>query len=120
MTLTQPCGVNLRALVSRLMTICLTFCRSLRTSGSASPSSWVTASFERAIRGSTSASTSPITSGMTKSTSVSGILPASMRLMSRMSLMIDSRWCELESIRSRLRRCCPLSSPETPLSSMLV
>ena len=55
--------------------------------------------------GSTSAITSPISSGTVKSDACSGILPASMREMSRMSLMSASRCVAFESTRPRLRFC---------------
>ena len=102
------------------MTICLIFWRSVLSSGT-SPARWlVTASWEREMIGSTSASTSATRSLRSNCVRVSGILPASMREMSRMSLMMASRWCALLSTRSRLRRWCGVSSPVTPLSSMLV
>ena len=119
-TFTSPCGVNLMPLVKRLRTICFTFCRSERTSGAPCWRSVSTCSFAFWISGSTSDSSSPISAGSSNSSTWSGILPASMRLMSRMSLMMESRWRELESTRSSLFFCGGVSSPETPCKSMLV
>ena len=49
-----------------------------------------------------------------------GIRPASIREMSRMSLMSASRWRLFESTRAKLRRCVGASSPYVPCSSMFV
>src|SRR5207247_123999 len=87
-TSTDPRGVNLMALVRKLMTICLTFCRSVLSCGTSAASWLVTARCERAMIGSTSASTSATRSLRSNVVSVSGILPASSREMSRMSLMM--------------------------------
>src|SRR2546425_1282511 len=54
-TSTDPRGVNLMALVRKLMTICLTFCRSVLSCGTSAASWLVTASCERAMIGSASA-----------------------------------------------------------------
>ena len=51
---------------------------------------------------------------------VDGIRPASMRVMSRMSLMSARRCRELESMRIRLLRCGSVTAPVTPCSSMWV
>ena len=49
--------------------------------------------------------TSVTSSGTSNDDRVSGIRPASIRVMSRMSLINASRCCELESMRVRLLRC---------------
>jgi hypothetical protein len=70
-----------------------------------------TARFDRLMIGSSSDITSSISSETPKAVSVSGIRPASMRVMSRMSLMSASRWREFESIRDRLLRCGSVIGP---------
>ena len=119
-TVTVPAGVNFTALLTRFTTICLTFARSLDTGGR-SPSIFVaTVRRDRATRGSSSASTSRTSSARSIDSIVSGMRPASMREMSRMSLMRASRCCAFESTRERLRSCFSWSGPATPSSSRLV
>ena len=64
-----------------------------------------TVRFERLMIGSSSDITSSTSSGISNVVRFSGIRPASIRVMSRMSLMSASRWREFESIRVRLLRC---------------
>ena len=98
--------------------ICLTFCRSLEIGGRSRGSCSVTASFERMMIGSSSDLTSLIRSGILKVESCSGIRPASMREMSRISLMIASRWRPFDSIRPSWRLTGGSHSPATPCSSI--
>ena len=77
---------------------------------------------EQVIRltGSSSVITSGTSSLRLNSLICIGILPASMRVMSRISLMIVSRCRPLESIRVSCRRMLAGRSPATPCSSMCV
>src|SRR5688572_4626835 len=115
-----PWCVNFSALLSRFTTICLTFWRSLKTSGTSDERCGVTVSFERAITASSSAITSGTNSFRLNSLSCIGILPASIRVMSRISLMIVSRCLPFESIRCSCRLTAGSRSPATPWSSMWV
>ena len=100
-TVTEPRGVNFSPLVRRLRRICLTFCRSLRMTGNRSGTVAVTVRCDLAMRGSTSLMISSISSFSLIGESRSGILPASMREMSRMSLMSVSRCRAFASTRPR-------------------
>ena len=120
LTVTEPDGVNFTALLTRFTITCFTFARSLFTWGTPSAMAALTTSRVRAIRGSSSASTSWTRAATSIDSIVSGIRPASMREMSRMSLMSASRCCAFESTRPRLRCCLSLRGPETPSSSRLV
>ena len=99
---TEPFGVNFRALLRRFSTICLTFCRSLRIGPTLGDTWLLTVSFARAMMGSISATTSAMSSGSVKRVSWSGMRPASIRVRSRISLMIPTRCRPFELIRSRL------------------
>src|SRR5262245_3226748 len=84
-TVTEPRRVNLSAFVSRFRRTCLTFCRSLRRSGKPSGTLAVTSRFDVTMRGSTSLMISSISSFILIAEVRTGILPASMREMSRIS-----------------------------------
>jgi hypothetical protein len=117
---TEPRGVNFSALLSRFSTTCFTFWRSLLSGGSLPRIRVVTVRFERLMIGSSSDMTSFSRSGMRNVERLSGILPASIRVMSRMSLISASRCREFESIRVRLLRCGSDTDPVTPFRSMWV
>ena len=117
---TDPAGVNFSALLSRFSTTCFTFCRSLLSGRRPRGIFADDASVERLMIGSSSDITSLTSSGTSKVDRFSGIRPASMRVMSRMSLISASRWREFESMRVRLLRCWSEIAPVTPLSSMCV
>ena len=61
--------------------------------------------------GSSSACTSSNSSPMPNVVAFSGIRPASIRVMSRMSLISASRWRAFESMRDRLLRCGSVTWP---------
>ena len=117
---TEPCGVNFSALLSRFSTICFTFCRSLLSGGSSRRHLRSDGQL-RALDDRLELGHHLVTRSGTRNVDrLSGIRPASIRVMSRMSLMSASRCRELESIRVRLLRCGSDTAPVTPLSSMCV
>ena len=118
--MTEPDGVNFNALLRRFSRICLIFCRSERTGGSRVPIWDSTLMFERRMIGSSSDITSSMRSGTPNFVMFSGMRPASMRVMSRMSLISASRCRAFESIRERLLRCGSVTCPVTLCSSMCV
>ena len=113
-----PFCVNLSALLSRLTRICFTFCRSVRSVGRSDGSLQMTCRPDFAMIGSSSVVTSRTRSGRLNATTWIGMRPASMRVMSRISLISVSRWRAFASMRERFRRCGALSSPDTPCSVM--
>ena len=116
---TEPSRVNFSALLRRLSTTCFTFWRSLKR-GPRSGDTWlVTLSFERAMIGSISASTSSTSCLRMKVEIWSGIRPASIRDRSRISLMMPTRCRPFDAIRSRAFRWLGVRSPEMPCSRML-
>ena len=115
---TRPSCVNFSALLSKFKRICFTFCRSLEIDLRSRGRSVVTVSFDRKMIGSSSERTSATSSGILKLEICSGIRPASMREMSRISLMIVSRCRPFDSIRLNWRFTDASRSPPTPCSSI--
>ena len=119
--LTEPSGVNLSALVSRLSTICFTFCRSVRDRRQLRRQ--LRCHRQPACRRSAAPPRpSPRRSAPAARTRsrCSGILPASMRVMSRMSLMIDE---QVPGVGVDARAACASAAASSrrrrPASSML-